>query len=951
MQVTEPGAADPLGNVLARARGILPDQGPIGVFIHHNTLHAFQHETFHVGVQAGAAFLGARPYPELAQFRAWFRSGRIAACDLDAELDAALAARGDDRLAIGLTRRALWRLLMVDTEDDADEAGMRFLVDVAATPPCDPRLLAGARRCVERSGARLPPPVPAPRRHRDVLLALGGADVDEIVHPELVRLCASFLDQGQAAVALPHRREGFLRAVAYLADSGFPMPSRCPGVAADLRAVLAAGQTATGVIQASLRALDVQATDVDDYLLAVALVLPGWAGMFARLEQHPTESHGSPTTLRDYLAVRLLLERRAVERVAQEVGAPIGWCALRSRTPVDGGARPTVDAVLLARIAAAAHVSPDGLGALSVDSVRAVWAEIAAFPAVWRRQVWLDAYERTYRCMILDALWAHRPRALGRTTPARPTAQFVFCIDEREESLRRALEEQGACYDTFGVAGFFGLAIDFAGLDDHAPAAHCPVVVTPGHEVFEHAVPHDEARHLARTAWRQGWHGLERRLGALSRSLAGGAGLALAMGPVAGLLTATRVFLPRTSLAARARFEASMAPRPTTRLSGLRQHDAPSPRGKMIGFSLDEAVDRVENVLRSIGLVERFAPTVVICGHGSTSLNNPHESAHDCGACGGRRGGANARLFADIVNRSEVRQALAARGIIIPDDTWFVGALHDTSNDDVTYYDLDAMPDGHRRAFGLADGALDIARRESARERCRRFDDIALGGTAEAALEHVEARASHLAQPRPEYGHCTNAIAIVGRRALSRGLHLDRRAFLVSYDPAIDPQHTLIERILAAVGPVGAGISLEYYFSSVDNEVFGCGTKLPHNVTGLLGVMNGHQGDLRTGLPLQMVELHEPMRLLLIVEATPEVLLGVAARQPEVRELVVNRWVQLVSVHPETGAMQVFEGTGFVPYTPSPVDLPVVERSIAWHGGVRAHVPPAVVTAALREQP
>ena len=94
----------------------------------------------------------------------------------------------------------------------------------------------------------------------------------------------------------------------------------------------------------------------------------------------------------------------------------------------------------------------------------------------------------------------------------------------------------------------------------------------------------------------------------------------------------------------------------------------------------------------------------------------------------------------------------------------------------------------------------------------------------------------------------------------------------MSYDPTIDSNHGVLERILAAVGPVGAGISLEYYFSSVDNETFGCGTKLPHNVTGLIGVMNGHQSDLRTGLPLQMVELHEPMRLLLIVDATPEAL-------------------------------------------------------------------------------
>ena len=182
---------------------------------------------------------------------------------------------------------------------------------------------------------------------------------------------------------------------------------------------------------------------------------------------------------------------------------------------------------------------------------------------------------------------------------------------------------------------------------------------------------------------------------------------------------------------------------------------------------------------------------------------------------------------------------------------------------------------------------------------------------------------------------------------ITRGLHLDRRPFLNSYDPRQDENHAILERILAAVGPVGAGISLEYYFSSVDNERYGCGTKLPHNVTGLVGVMAGHQSDLRTGLPLQMVEIHEPMRLLLIVDATPESLLAVAGRQPEVAELVVNEWVQLVSCDPHTGAMTIFEDGAFVPYVPARDPVPEVKYSRDWHMQGRQHLPPAIVRGAL----
>ncbi|HEX6245622.1 MAG TPA: putative inorganic carbon transporter subunit DabA, partial [Polyangiales bacterium] len=199
----------------------------------------------------------------------------------------------------------------------------------------------------------------------------------------------------------------------------------------------------------------------------------------------------------------------------------------------------------------------------------------------------------------------------------------------------------------------------------------------------------------------------------------------------------------------------------------------------------------------------------------------------------------------------------------------------------------------------------------------------------------------HLAEPRPEFGHATNAVAVIGRRALTRGLFLDRRAFLLSYDPTRDLDGEILERTLAAATPVGAGINLEYYFSHVDNERYGAGSKLPHNITGLFGVMSGHASDLRTGLPRQMIEIHEPVRLLVIVEATPSRLLDIASRQPEVKELVVNRWVQLVSLHPELGAMQIFTDRGFVPFEPQQVTLREGLRSADLFQGHSDFVPPA----------
>jgi uncharacterized protein len=941
----------PLAAALSRAHGILPDQGPIGVFVHHNTLHAFQHLAFHDGVQQGARAVGARPYLSEDEFRAAYHAGRITGADVDAIVAESLGARGAEPVAWSLTRHSLWRTLLVEPLLLGDAPGFAYTVREGTADVCADaaRWEACVARIARSGGLGLVEPRPVPGRHRDVLVARDVRDPDLVVHAELIRLCSGFLDQGQARETMPGRERGFLHAVAALYDAGAKPPRGAEGIVADFRRVAREGLDPEALVDVTLDALGVPPDEREEYLLAVLAALPGWAGMISRLEHHAEEGPpDTPCRLADFLAVRLVHERRVVEQRCVAAGLPVPWHALRREMPAARARDPLLDARVLWGIARAADAGATAVAALGDDALATLGAEVAAFPDLERRRVWMEAYERKYRRQVLDALAARR-NARTRPPPARREAQFVFCIDEREESMRRAVEEQGAQYETFGVAGFFGVAIDYQGLYDHAPAAHCPVVVVPAHEVHE-APASDEHRWAeVRRRLRDAWHAVESGLARGSRTLTGGAAVSFALGPLAGAAVAGRVIAPRGSLALRDRITARFAPRPRTRLSALREEweRHPSVRGKPVGFSLDESVERVAGVLRSIGMVRDFAPLVILLGHGSTSLNNPHESAHDCGACGGRRGGANARLFAEIANRPEVRAGVEARGIAIPDDTVFIGGLHDTADDSVQLYDLGAIPPSHHGRFEAVCVVLERARRENARERTRRFDDAPLGLSPEAALAHVEARAAHLAQPRPEYGHCTNAIALVGRRALTRGLHLDRRPFLISYDPAIDRGAEILERILAAVGPVGAGISLEYYFSAVDNERFGCGTKLPHNVTGLIGVMNGHQGDLRTGLPLQMVELHEPMRLLLIVEASCEDLLAVAGRQPGVAELVVNEWVQLVSVHPATGAMHVFRTGRFVPYAPAPLMLPEVERSVDWHGGSRAFLPPALVRAGL----
>jgi hypothetical protein len=293
-----------------------------------------------------------------------------------------------------------------------------------------------------------------------------------------------------------------------------------------------------------------------------------------------------------------------------------------------------------------------------------------------------------------------------------------------------------------------------------------------------------------------------------------------------------------------------------------------------------------------------------------------------------------------------VRQLLAADGLTLPPSTWFVGAERNTCSNTVTVFDEDLVPAELQATFARASAAIETARRREAHERCRRFDSAPGWYPPLAALAHVEARAADLAQPRPEYGHATNAFCVIGRRARTAGLFLDRRAFLTSYDPTRDDRGDVLSRIMAAVVPVVAGISLEYYFSYVDPLGYGCGTKLPHNVTALLGVMDGAQSDLRTGLPWQMVEIHEATRLAIVVEADTERVRRVLEMNPSIARLVRNRWVWLACLDPDGSTLREFRDGAFVPHAAAHALPVVVGDSAAWYQGKRGYLPPVAIVPA-----
>jgi len=323
----------------------------------------------------------------------------------------------------------------------------------------------------------------------------------------------------------------------------------------------------------------------------------------------------------------------------------------------------------------------------------------------------------------------------------------------------------------------------------------------------------------------------------------------------------------------------------------------------MHGFSVSEQAYAVEAALRLMGFTSGFARLVVMCSHGSTSDNNPYESALDCGACGGNSGLPNARAFAAMANNQAVRKVLEGRGITIPGDSHFVAAAHDTTRNDVRIVDLEDVPATHRKDLLRLLDDLQEAGAQSAQERGLALEGPAAGSKRKDPLTRAGRRSVDWAQVRPEWGLSKNNLLIIGRRELTRPLNLEGRSFLHSYDYRQDESGKLLETIMTAPLIVAQWINMEHYFSTADNEVYGSGSKVYHNIVGRVGVMSGATGDLRLGLPAQTVldgpvPYHEPMRLLAVIEAPRTQVEAVIAKHPGLERLFDNEWVSLVVCEP-----------------------------------------------------
>lgn len=787
--------------VLHELKHYLPAQAPLKDFIHHNTLHAFQHLKFDKAIYSASAILGYRVSLSLIEYRNLYASGKIN-----------------------------------DTIIENVIAEQKGVVEV---PAWKERMLHGQfQKQVPRIGSL-----------RSFWKRAYQIDLDAMVQPLLFRTLCSYLDQGIAIWNFPIWNKGLLSSIRDMEKASFTSffnNSRA-------RRLLLGGQASIHHL------LDILVGDESlykQYLFDQQFAHPGWSGMVSTVEDQPqTLLDHRKISLQDLIAFELLLEIDALDTQFGNNWKPLGHVV---------------------------HEKPEAL-----------FAEVPVTELDEVTSLWQEAYEWSYYDEVLKGL------ALSNPTSRKPakTFQAMFCIDDRECSFRRYLEWFDSRCETFGTPGFFG--VEFFFQPDHGKfyTKLCPAPVTPKYLIKEVGVrrKHDKEAHFTKQ----------------THSLFRGWLIAQTLGFWSAFKLFVNIFKPSVSPAMASSFRHMEKASKLTienKNTGHRENEL------QIGFTIEEMVQRVEGLLRSIGLVKDFAPIVYVVGHGSSSVNNPHYAAYDCGACSGRAGSVNSRVICYMANHVAVRHELKLRGIDIPSATQFVGGLHDTTRDEIVFFDEDALNPAnhlsHKNYEQTFIQALDL----NAKERSRRFESIQTEADPIEIHDQIRVRSVSLFEPRPELNHATNALCIVGRRSLTKHLFLDRRSFLNSFDYEVDPEGTYLFNILKAAAPVCGGINLEYYFSRVDNQKLGAGTKLPHNVMGLFGVANGIDGDLRPGLPSQMIEVHDPVRLLMVVEHVPDVVLRTIQKSSETYEWFINEWIHLVVVHPQTLELFRFKDGEFKPY-------------------------------------
>jgi uncharacterized protein len=512
-----------------------------------------------------------------------------------------------------------------------------------------------------------------------------------------------------------------------------------------------------------------------------------------------------------------------------------------------------------------------------------------------------EAFDMSSQRNIINKFKGQLP--LKSSTNEHAKAQAIFCIDVRSEVYRRNLELVDNTIETLGFAGFFAFSLNYVPIGHKNGEAQCPVLLKTGPTVMEKIS--DEKEHQKVLDNRI----LDRHIGQVWKSFKSGAVTCFSFVSPVGLSYLPKLFTDSFGLT-------RPVPHPDKigmldRFSAMKTIDLNynQSNNEATGIPIDQQIEMAKNALTAMSLTENFAKFVLIVGHGSTMVNNPHATGYDCGACGGHTGEANAKVVAAVLNNKAVREGLEKQNILIPENTIFLACLHDTTTDEVSVFNEFDVPSERINELKGLKKSLSLAGHSARTER-----SIKLITDGKSNIDKsIIGRSKDWAQTRPEWGLAGCSAFVVAPRHRTKDINLEGQSFLHSYDWKKDKTFSILELIMTAPMVVTSWINLQYYGSTVDNKTFGSGNKTLHNVTAGVGVLEGFSGDLRVGLPLQAIHdgekyQHEPLKLNVIIEAPLEAMNNILEKHKMVRDLCDNGWIYLLAMNEEGKVSHRYNG-------------------------------------------
>ncbi len=886
-------------------RSKLPIQNPLQTFVHNNILMMFEDKKFHTALRDASFYYQARPYREEDFFIDHFKAGRITDKDIEDIYDSYFKVYGDIKLPHGLeNEKRFWKKLLF-----ADHLRIHPRKILTVT---NQDLWQKAYELFTAPESRFKFSYKRSLRLKSYWREEYDESMEQYSYPLVIRLLSSFLDQGMSFWPNPFAKKGLWAFFIYSLNETAAMEDEwVKELNNKVQAYLVKGFSVSEILEQELLAREFDPDQQENYLLEILFDLKGWSGMINKLELEPHQAplKAPKCSLEEYTAILLLIENTLNQHLAKKYSLDLATLFSQS----DDIVLSKMESSLLIYEMSKLTENPEiWINQLTTTTAQDALEQLMIFNRHHRLPLWQEAYEQHFYCESLNSILVHQKN--DRSIPQKPKYQLSFCIDDREESIRRHVEEVAPEIATFGVVGFFNVDMKFSGINQRRLVAQCPPVVTPRKIIREVCHSHGETGVKSQNS-HDNWGRYLLSVYYNSRTLIRGFLVSLVLGLASFIPLTMKVLMPRTASKLRRMALNIITPVPKTKLLLDKVSETE-------GYSKEEMAGIVKSLFDICSFKNYYSDFIVMVSHGASSANNPFKQAYGCGACGGNQGFPNARAFSTMANDPEVRKILRTQGMDIPDTSYIQAAFHDTTSDSIIFLNEELTPERYAADLTYLKKVFKEACERNAWERCQRFNSSSAIKDQKSAQMHVRERAEDLAQPRPEYGHNRVALAVVGKRDLTKNIFLNHRSFLCTYDWETDPHGEVLTQVMLGCVPVCVNINMDYYFSHVDNEKFGCGSKLPLNVTSLLGVMTGAQSDLRIGLARQMVELHEPMRILVLIEAPRARIMNIVDNNPRLKKMSYNLWMKFVIKDPETKEVLIFNGEEFLPYQAEELILP-----------------------------